>query len=123
MVYGEIFRDKELRKNALREEIGIEEEEVPERVIVTPLPLAKLLPKDYEENLKRLGILIRKLEPKDTIPNPLGGNLLSEKGKNKGLIAFIGRGLIEFTDRLRLLVSLEGIKDLPGLLDHFLRKL
>jgi purine-nucleoside phosphorylase len=67
--------------------------------------------------------LIRKLEPKDTIPNPLGGNLLSEKGKNKGLIAFIGRGLIEFTDRLRLLVSLEGIKDLPGLLDHFLRKL
>jgi purine-nucleoside phosphorylase len=36
MVYGEIFRDKELRKNALREEIGIEEEEVPERVVVTP---------------------------------------------------------------------------------------
>jgi hypothetical protein len=35
MVYGEIFRDKELRKNALREEIGIEEE-VPERVVVTP---------------------------------------------------------------------------------------
>jgi purine-nucleoside phosphorylase len=68
MVYGEIFRDKELRKNTLREEIGIEEEEVPERVAVTPLPLAKLLPKDYEENLKRLGILIRKLNQKTRYP-------------------------------------------------------
>ncbi|WP_241208401.1 phosphorylase family protein [Saccharolobus islandicus] len=65
-----------------------------------------------EENLKKLGILIRKLEPKDMLLKSFGGNLLLEKGKNKGLIAFIGRGLIEFTDRLRLLVSLESIKDL-----------
>jgi purine-nucleoside phosphorylase len=113
MVYGEIFRDKELRKNALREEIGIEEEEeVPERVVVTPLPLAKLLAKDFEGKLKKLGISTRKLEPKDAILNPLGGNLLLERGNSKGLIAFIGRGLIEFTDRLRLLVSLESIEDL-----------
>ncbi|QXJ34463.1 phosphorylase family protein [Saccharolobus shibatae] len=113
MVYGEIFENKELRKKALREEIGIEEEEeVPERIVVTPLPLITLFPKDFEENLKKLGISIRKLEPKDMLLKPFGGNLLLEKGKNKGLIAFIGRGLIEFTDRLRLLVSLENIKDL-----------
>ncbi|WP_231918249.1 purine-nucleoside phosphorylase [Saccharolobus solfataricus] len=112
MVYGDFIRNQEVRKRITKEELGIEEDEIPERVVVTPMPFNTQFPKNFEDTLTNLGIKVNRLKVEDQILRQFGGNLLLEKDGNRGFIAFIGRGLIDFTERIRILATVSRIKDI-----------
>ncbi|BDC18823.1 purine-nucleoside phosphorylase [Acidianus sp. HS-5] len=112
MVYGNFIRNQGIRRKVIKEELGIEEDETPERVVVMPMPFSTQFPKNFEDTLTNLGIKVNKAEVGDQILREFGGNLLLEKDGNRGLITFIGRGLIDFTERIRILATISRIKDI-----------
>ncbi len=102
MVYSELLSDPEGRKAIFREEFGIDEALITPRVVVSPIPLDTVFPEDYREILEDEGISFQEYVPEDHILTSWARNLLVEE---KGLILVLGRGLVEFTDRLRILLT------------------
>ncbi len=112
MVYGDILNDPEERKNIIKEQFGIEEEKISERVVVTPVPFNQVFPEDLEERLSRLGITSEWFEVRDPILRTHHGNLFLEKNGKTGFLAFLGRGLIDFTEKIRLLCLVPHVKEI-----------
>ncbi|HII74558.1 TPA: purine-nucleoside phosphorylase [Sulfurisphaera tokodaii] len=112
MIFGDFIRNKEIRKRVIKEELGAEEDEIPERVVVTPIPLNTQFPKNFEDILINMGIKVNRLKVGDQILQQFQGNLFLEKDGSRGFIAFIGRGLIDFTERIRILATISQIKDI-----------
>ncbi len=112
MVYHDLLKDPEARNEVLLEEFGLREEELTPRVVVSPLPFKYIFPEDYEERLKEEGIAFRYFRPDDAILSAFHGNLLLEKDGRKGLVLFLGRGVVEFSERIMVLSTSERVEEI-----------
>jgi len=112
MVYGDFVKNEELRRKVIMSEFGIEELKFPDKIIVTPLPVENTFPDGFEERLKEMGIEYKWLKPSDYQLKLFKGNLYIKKGNRSGFIIFTGRGLIDFTERIRILCLIENIKEI-----------
>ena len=96
----------------IQTEFGIKGEDISNKIVVTPLPFEVLFPKDLEEKLKEYGITFEWYRvPHITLRN-FKGNLLLKKNNKKGFIMFLGRGLIDFTERIRLLCLIPKVREI-----------
>ncbi len=99
MVYGEYLRDPHVFRKILKEEFGITSNDLPSRLVISPLPLDRLL-LSIEEVLKREGIEYKWIKPIDPILGLTRGNLALVMDDEPRYILFIGRGSIEAVDRV-----------------------
>jgi len=112
MVYGDFVRNEELKRKIIKIEFGIEELEFPDKIIVTPLPVEHDFPDGFEERLREIGIEYKWIKSEDRLLKLFKGNLYVKKDNKSGLVIFIGRGLIDFTERIRILCLIENIKEI-----------
>jgi len=112
MVYGDFVRNEELKKKIIKIEFGIEESEFTDKIIVTPLPVEHNLPDDFEKRLEDIDIEYKWIKSEDRLLKPFKGNLYVKKNNRSGFIIFTGRGLIDFTERIRILCLIENIKEI-----------
>ena len=76
------------------------------------MPFNTQFPENFEEILVNMGIKVSRVNVGDQILKQFRGNLLLERDGNRGFIAFIGRGLIDFTERIRILSTISQVKDI-----------
>jgi len=112
MVYGDFIRDEELKRKIIKIEFGVEDFKFPDKIIVTPLPVEDTFPDGFEEKLKEMGIEYKWFKSYDRQLKFFKGNLYIEKDNKSGFIIFTGRGLIDFTERIRILCLIENIKEI-----------
>ena len=111
MVYGDLVNDPKERNKVLQEELGFKEEELTPRIVVTPIPFSHVFPHDLEDRIAALGIHYEWRHVTDPLLRPHHGNLLLEKDGKRGIVAFLGRGLIDFTERIRLISLTSVVKE------------
>ncbi|NPA76811.1 MAG: purine-nucleoside phosphorylase [Candidatus Diapherotrites archaeon] len=112
MTYKDLLHDPETRGNYFVEELGIPETEMPERVVITPTGYESVLPADFTETLQSAGLNVEEYEPGDHILKKLGKNYLVSDGARSFSLHILGRGLVEFTDRMYILATSERAKDI-----------
>jgi len=112
MIYRDLVKNEELKRRIIKSEFGIEESEFPDKIIVTPLPVENTFPDDFEERLKEMNIEYKWFKSHDYQLKPFKGNLYVKKDNKSGFIIFTGRGLIDFTERIRILCLIENIKEI-----------
>ena len=112
MVYSDLLGDPEARESIFLEEFGVGEEEMSKRAVVSPVPFQYIFPEDYEERFREMGISFNYVKPTDPILSVFQGNLILEGNGRKGIVLFLGRGVVEFTERIRILATSPRVKDL-----------
>jgi len=100
------------REEIIQTEFGIREEDISNKIIVTPLPFEALFPKNIEERLRKLGISFEWYKVPHIMLRNFKGNLLLKKNNKKGFIMFLGRGLIDFTERIRILCLIPKVREI-----------
>jgi len=100
------------REEIIWTEFGIKEKKISNKVVVTPLPLEVVFPRDIEKRLKEFGISFEWYKVPHIILRKYEGNLFLKRNNKKGFIMFLGRGLIDFTERIRLLCSIPKVKEI-----------
>ncbi len=111
MVYSDLLEDPEAREYIFLDEFGVREEEISKRAVVSPVPFQYIFPEDYEERLRRMGISFGYLHPTDPILSRFHGNLVLDRDGKKGIILFLGRGVVEFAERIRILATSPRIEE------------
>ncbi len=99
LVYGEYLQDPHAFRKILKAEFGIISNDLSSRLVISPLPLDRLLP-GIEEVLKREGIEYKWIKPMDPILGLTRGNLALMIDDEPRYILFIGRASIEAVDRV-----------------------
>ncbi len=113
MVYGDLLKNPIERNKLLISEFGINEEEIPKRIAVTPMPIKlHTFPENFEKLLKDYGIKLIKVKSDDPILKKLGHNLILKKGNKTGMVLQLGRGAIEFADRIKLLSMVPQLEEI-----------
>ena len=112
MTYKDLLHDRATRSAYVEEEIGVPEEEVPERIVVSPIPFEEVFPANFESRMISAGINAESLQPGDYIINKMGHNILAEYSGRKTLFAILGRGVVEFSDRIYLLSLIDNVRDI-----------
>ncbi len=112
MVYHDLLRDPEARNQIFLDEFGMEENKLTPRVVVSPIPFKYIFPEDYEERLRNTGIAFHYVHPDDAILSAFHGNLVLEKDGRRGYVLFLGRGVVEFTERIMMLSTSEKVRDI-----------
>lgn len=109
MVYQDLLGDPEKRERIIRAGLGIGEEEVPERVVVSPILLERVLPPGFLGRMEEMGIRTEERVPEDYMLRVK--NYLVEWEGERGAFLVLGRGIVEFTDRLSILFSIPSVKE------------
>ena len=112
MVYHDLLKDPEAREGIFLAEFGIKEGELTPRIVVSPIPFDHVFPENYEELLEKEGISFEYRKPDDPILSWLHGNLVLEKDWRRGLVLFLGLGVVEFTERIMVLSTSERVKEI-----------
>ncbi|NPA86679.1 MAG: purine-nucleoside phosphorylase [Candidatus Diapherotrites archaeon] len=102
MAYSELLSDPEGRKEIFQELFGLEEELIPDRVVVSPIALEAVFPQDFRKVFDEKGLDYEEFIPEDKVLGKVARNILIE---GKGLMLVLGRGVVEFVDSLRVLLS------------------
>jgi len=100
------------KEEIIRIEFGIREKEISNKIVVIPLPFEALFPKDIEKRLKEFEIDFEWYKVPHIMLKNYKGNLFLRRKNKKGFIMFLGRGLIDFTERIRLLCSITKVKEI-----------
>ncbi len=112
MVYHDLLREPEARNKIFLDEFGIEEDQLTRRIVVSPMPFNYIFPENYKEQLKENGVSFSYVRPTDPILSAFHGNLFLEKNGKKGFVLFLGRGVVEFTERITILSLSDRVEDI-----------
>ncbi len=112
MTYKDLVSDSTTRNDYLIEEFGISERDLPERVVVAPIQYESMLPKDFTELLFKKGFKVEEYRPGDLVIRKIGKNYVISSGQRKFALLLLGRGVVEFSDRIYLLSTSPRVKDI-----------
>ena len=110
MTYKDLLNDPQTRSAYITEEIGVPEDELPNTLIVTPIPFDMVFPEGYLHRLKMAGCETYEKPSGDYVLQKLSTNLLIRCNNREVLLAILGRGTVEFSDRIYMLAATGRVK-------------
>ena len=96
----------------MQAEIGVPEQELPKRIVVSPVPFEDVFPINFVARLNAAGVNVKEIRPEDHILRKIGSNYILEAGEKRTLLTLLGRGAVEFSDRVYLLSLTETVQDI-----------